>query len=418
MIRPVIGTLASRISVAVLNLLVIALAAQRLGASGVGAMSLIVLGITFILLLNNVVGGGGLVYLVPRYATSALRWPTYGWAVLTALVAFAVLWQWPLLVPEGYAGHTVALAFLQAITGVHHGLLLGRERYGVGNALMVAQPAILLLAFVLLLRHDGAVVMDYVHAAYIAFGTIAVVSGLLTIDRSRRQATGSAWAGLFRQGVPAQLANALQLINYRLVYYLVERAQGLVALGTFSITTQLAESAWLAPRSLGSVLYARVSNMREAEQQRALTLVVWKVAVGIALVALVVLLVLPDAVYRMVFGPEVQGIAAIVAWMAPGLLAMSASQALSHYLSGTGRVYHNAIASGLGALVTVLVGPWAISAMGLYGAGLTTSAAYMAATGYQTIVFGRLTGARPRHYLPDARDAERLRTLLGRVLGR
>lgn len=418
MIRPVIGTLASRIAIAVLNLLVIALAAQGLGVSGVGAISLIVLGITFILLLNNVVGGGGLVYLVPRYSAAALCWPAYGWAVLTAVVAWAVLWQWPQLVPDGYAEHVVALAFLQSITGIHHGLLLGRERYGPSNAVMVAQPAILLLAFAMLLREGGAMVMDYVQAAYIAFGTTAVGSGLLTMGRSVPAGAGGAWAGLFRQGVPAQLANALQLVNYRLVYYLVERAQGLAALGTYSITTQLAESAWLAPRSLGSVLYARISNTAERERQRDLTLTVWKVAVGIALAALVVLLLLPDAVYRLVFGPEVGGIAPIVAWMAPGLLAMSASQALSHYLSGTGRVYHNAIASGLGAVVTVLLGPWAISAMGLYGAGLTTSAAYMVATGYQTIVFGRATGARLRHYLPDARDVERLRTLLGRVLGR
>ncbi len=418
MIRPVLGTIASRIAIALLNLLVVALAAHRLGTAGVGTIALIVLGITFILLLNNVVGGGGLVYLVSRQATAVLRWAAYGWAVLTALVAWVVLGLWPQLVPDGYAVHVVVLAFLQSIAGIHAGLLLGRERYGWSNLLLVMQPAVLLVAFALLLRVDGATVMDHVHAAYIAFGATALVGGVLSLGGGTSASGARPIVALFRQGVPAQLANGLQLVNYRLAYYLVERFQGLGALGMYSITTQLAESAWLAPRSLGSVLYARISNTAERERQRDLTLAVWKLAVGITAAAVVLLLLLPGPVYRLVFGPEVEGIAPIVAWMAPGLLAMGASQALSHYLSGTGRVYHNTIASGLGALVTALLGPWAISAMGLYGAGLTASAAYLAALGYQTIVFGRLAGARLRHYLPDARDVERLRTLLGRALGR
>lgn len=418
MIRPVIGTIASRIAIAVLNLLVVALAAHRLGAAGVGTIALIVLGITFILLLNNVVGGSGLVFLASRQATAVLRWSAYGWATFTALVAWLVLGLFPHLVPDGYAMHVVALAFLQSIGGVHGGLLLGHERYSWSNFLLVLQPAVLLVAFALLLRVDGATVMDHVHAAYIAFGSTALIGGVLLWGGAPVQEGGRPIAALFRQGVPAQLANALQLVNYRLAYYLVERFQGLEALGTYSITTQLAESTWLAPRSLGSVLYARISNTAERERQRDLTLAVWKLAVGITAVAVAVLLLLPDPVYRIVFGPDVQGIASIVAWMSPGLLAMAASQALSHYLSGTGRVYHNAIASGLGALVTALLGPWTISAMGLYGAGLTASAAYIVALVYQNIVFRRLTGARFRHYLPDARDIERLGTLLNRVLGR
>lgn len=419
MIRPVIGTIVSRVFIALLNLFIIALAAHRLGTTGVGTISLIVLGITFVLLLNNVVGGGGLVYLVPRYATGALRWPAYGWAVITAAIAAIAVRTWPALVPEGYGTHTVLLAFLQSICGIHAGLLLGREHYGTNNALLVAQPVVLLLAFTVLLDRDGASAMDYVQASYLAFGATAVAGLLITIRwTGTASGVGNPLAGLFRQGLPAQLANALQLVNYRLAYYLVERSQGIAALGLFSITTQLAESTWLAPRSLGSVLYARISNMAERDRQRDLTLTVWKAAVAVTLAAVVLLLSLPDELYRYVFGPEVSGIAGIVAWMTPGLLAMSASQALSHFLSGSGRVHHNAIASGIGALVTVLVGPWAIPAMGLYGAALTASLAYLSAFGYQTIVFRRLTGSRLGHYLPSAADMTRLRTLVGRLLGR
>jgi IS30 family transposase len=52
------------------------------------------------------------------------------------------------------------------------------------------------------------------------------------------------------------------------------------------------------------------------------------------------------------------------------------------------------------------------------GAATTASAAYCAATLYQWVVFSRLTHVRLHHLLPDARDAQRLRTLWRRALGR
>lgn len=418
MILPVVGTIGTRVLIAVMNLCMVAVSAHFLGISAVGSIALLVLGISFILLFNDMVGGSGLVYLTPRHGTAALRWPAYGWAILTGGLAWIALRTFP-LVPAGMEVHAVALALLQGLAGVHLGLLLGRERYGAYNSLQLLGSVLFFIAYIILLRNQGSTVMDYVHAAYIAHGTNAIISGILSIDR--RNALGSAshpLVELFRQGILSQLGNGLQLLNYRMAYYLVRRFQGDAALGLFSITTQLAEGAWLAPKSLGTVLYARVSNLADRDHQRDLTLAVFKVAVGIAAVAVLVLCSIPDAVYQFVFGPAVHGIASIVVWLTPGLLAMSASQAISHYLSGSGRVYHNVISSGIGVIVTLLVGYRAIPTMGLYGAALTASAAYSASVLYQFVVFNKISGARLHHYLPSAMDVERIRTLWHRMLGR
>ena len=418
MILPVVGTIGTRVLIAVANLGTVAVSAHFLGMSAVGVIALLVLGISFIMLFNNVVGGSGLIYLVPRHGSAALRWPAYGWTLFTAGLAWMALRVFP-IVPAGMEIHAVALACLQGIAGVHLGLLLGRERYGAYNGLQLGQTAVLFVAFLLLLRIDDATLMDYVNAAYIAHGGTAIISGILSIDRrSTRAKVGSPIIDLFRQGVLSQLGNTMQLLNYRMAYYLVRRFQGDAALGLFSITTQLAESAWLAPKSLGTVLYARVSNMADRDHQRDLTLAVFKVAVGIAALAVLVLCVLPDSAYQFFFGPNVHDIAPIVGWMAPGLLAMSASQALSHYLSGSGRVHHNVISSGIGVIVTMLVGYRTIPTMGLSGAALTASAAYTASVVYQFVVFNKLAGARLHHYLPSALDMERVRTLWHRMLGR
>lgn len=420
MIRPAIGTITTRVLIAVMNLLIVVLTVRHLGAEGAGAVSLILLGVTFIILLNNVVGGGGLVYLAPRHTDASLRLPSYGWALFTAAAAWVVLRNFP-LVPNGYAEHVVLLGLLQSIATAHVNLLLGRERIGLHNLMLLLQTLLQIVAFAALLRTNGAGVIDYVHATYIAHGTIAVLSGLATWRGAPTTTMGtsaSAIVDLFRQGVPAQMANGLQLLNYRLAFYLIERFLGTATLGVYTVTTQLAESAWLVPKSLGTVLYARVSNQVELDQQRDLTLSVLKLAVAIALITVLALLAVPDGLYRWLFGPEISGLAPIVLVLAPGLIAMSASQAYSHFLSGIGRVHHNTIGSAIGLLVTIVLGYALIPSLGLRGAGITASAAYGASVIYQVIVFSHITKAGPRHYLLTAVDAERLGTVWRRLVGR
>lgn len=224
----------------------------------------------------------------------------------------------------------------------------------------------------------------------------------------RKAANEPVVRALFRQGGLAQMANLLQLLNYRFSYYLIERFQGLGTLGVFSVTTQLAEGAWLVPKSIGGVLYSKVSNLEEAARQRELTLVLYKVAVIVGALFSLSLLIVPVAFYSWVFGPEVRGLRPVLACMVPGLLAMSGSQVLSHYLSGTGRIHHNTIGSGLGLLVTLPVGFVLIPAHGLIGAAITTSAAYTASVAYQTVVFLRGTSTSWLELLPHAGDGRRV----------
>jgi O-antigen/teichoic acid export membrane protein len=420
MIRPVIGTVAARVVITAMNLLVIMAAGQLLGAEGLGTISLVVLGITFVLLLSHVVGGGGLVYLVPRYGVRALLRPSYRWAILCAIVAWSIQQLAP-IVPVELVDHVVALAFLQSLVSIHINILLGKERIGQLNLVLVAQSATQLLGFVVLMRVNGPSVLDYVHALYLAYGIAAVVSGGLVLSLMGAKSPTTEQGVLravFKQGGLAQGANLLQLLNYRLAYYLIEHFRGRSALGIFSVTTQLAESTWLIPKSIGGVLYSKVSNLGEAERQRDLTVILLKVSVGMALIGCLVLLALPDGIYSKVFGPEVVGLHPLLLAMSPGLLAMAASQVLSHYLSGTGRIKHNTVASGLGLLVTVVLGFLLIPGNGLMGAAITASAAYCTAVTHQLWVFMRYTGTRPREFWPHTGDGMRVAEIWKRWRGR
>ena len=418
MIRPVLGTVAARVAITAMNLLLVAAAGQSLGAAGLGTIGLVVLGITLILLFGNIIGGGGLVYLIPRYGVRPLLAPSYMWVLITAGVAFGFQQVVPFL-PDGLAGHVVALATLQAINSIHLNILLGRERIALQNSILVVQMAIQLAAFGVLLRIGGPTVLDYIHATYIAHGATVLISAVFAFGQigqeDRGLPQGSSVTALFKQGLLAQGANLLQLLNYRLAYYLIEHFRGLASLGVFSVTTQLAESTWVIPKSIGGVLYSKVSNLEAAERQRDLTVILFKVAVVIAFLCCSVLLLVPDPVYTFVFGPEIRDLHPLLLLMVPGLVAMSASQVLSHYLSGTGRVVHNTVGSGLGLVVTVVVGLWLIPAQGLAGAAITASMAYGTSVTYQLIVFLRTTGTRLVELVPHARDRARLSAVWDRL---
>ena len=285
--------------------------------------------------------------------------------------------------------------------------------------LVLAQALLLLLSLVWLLNHDGSDPLDYVHAAYVADGTIALVSAAFLLHRNAtRGSSVAATIDLFRQGLLAQLGNGIQLLNYRFTYYLVESLHGTAALGLWAITTQLAESTWLVPKSLGTVLYARVSNLENEARQRYLTLAVLKVAVVIAMFFVLMLLLIPGVVYQWLFGNEVAGIGSMVLLMTPGLLAMSASQAISHYLSGSGRVHHNTIGSAIGLVIVIVLGYQLVPGSGLYGAAICASAAYCVSLAYQIIIFNKLSGARASDYLPNARDLSHFFEIKARITGR
>ena len=419
MIRPILGTMGSRVTITLLNLLLVMATGKMLGATGLGTISLIILGITFILLLSHVVGGGALAYLAPRYAAKRLLGPAYLWATLSALVAYGVMYFIP-MVPDGFALHVAALAWLFALVSIHTNMLLGRKRIGAQNMLLILQSALLLGTYWFFLQRDGADLMDYIHAAYVAHGCTALISGIAMFSSGDPVPDDglSAWRALFLQGGMVQGANAMQLINYRFTYLLLETMQGLGILGIFSVAVQLAESAWLAPKSLGTVLYAEVSNTTDPARQRNATLTILKAALVFAAVVVIMLLLVPEPVYQWFFGDEVVGLRPIIAIMAPGLLAMAASQAFSHYFSGTGQNQHNLIGSGIALCITLLAGYFLVKTYGLWGAATTASIAYCANGIYQSVVFSQLTGASVKQFLPGRADWDRLVGVLGKTKGR
>ncbi|MEO8733359.1 MAG: polysaccharide biosynthesis C-terminal domain-containing protein [Flavobacteriales bacterium] len=416
MLKQITGTIMARVITTVIGLLVSMIAGHRLGITGLGTIGLIVLGITLIRIGTDLIGGSALVYLVPRVRLRRLLVPGYMWAVVTASVGYGIVSFFG-LVPKGYAGHVALLALMQGIYGIHLNVLIGQQRIRVYNQIGVVQSILLIAVFGFLCRSEQATPMAYVTASYFAFGSVVILS---TLALRRQQPVNDDGRTdvlrlLLRQGAYVQGANATQLLNYRLAYWLIEKFKGTAALGIYTVANQLAEGAWLVPKSLAVVLYSKVSNTEGAEGQRLLTLTFLKMSMACATAVVLVLLLLPSVVFQWAFGPEVVGITLLITLLVPGILSMAASQAFSHYFSGTAQNKHNVIGSGLGLVATVVAGVLLIPAYGLPGAAFSASLAYGINAVYQAITFMRLTSSTFKDLWPNAPDIERMRELLARL---
>lgn len=418
MLKVISGTIVTRIITTVMGLLVSVIAGHQLGAEGLGTIGLIVLGITLVRLGMDLVGGSALVYLVPRVPLGRLLPPCYLWAVVATVVGWGVVELFH-LVPDGYAVHVAVLALLQGISAIHLSVLIGQQRIGGNNWIAMVQALVLVAVFAVLARQPGGDARSFVWAAYASVGA-ALILGIWAISRRVKvvqRERVNVLGILLRQGAYIQMANGMQMLNYRLAYWLIEKFKDTAQLGIYTVANQLAEGAWLVPKSLALVLYSKISNLRQMDVQRNLTLSFLKLSMACASAIVLILVLLPSSVFQWVFGPEITGITPLIALLIPGILGMAASQAYSHFFSGTARNVHNVIGSGLGLVATVGLGLWLIPAHGLSGAAITATCAYGINAVYQTVAFMRITGARFRDLWPNKADGQHLREML-RMMGK
>ena len=142
MFKNILSTITTRILVALLTLIMVLVNARYLGAEKVGTIGLIILAIAILQLVSNLVGGGALVYLVPRAQLVKIFLPSCGWAILTSALGTFLL-NILHLIPTGYAIHVFFLALLLSLFTVNFMVLMGEERIRAYNIISLLQVVIL-----------------------------------------------------------------------------------------------------------------------------------------------------------------------------------------------------------------------------------------------------------------------------------
>mgnify|MGYP000669301275 CR=1 FL=1 len=384
MIKTITNTTFTLGIISVLNFVLVTLVFRELGKSGTADMGLIVLGISFIVMISNIIGGSALVYLTSRESNFTLLIITYLWAVLSTIFMGIILYGLE-LVPIDYIWWIVVIGFLECIFSIHNQLFIGKEDLKSHNFLKLFQKIIQLILFVLV-----EISLDnFVFSLLISYFIVLSVSFAYTYKRLDSYAVvepKSLLKKAFRFGFQVQTSNIIQMLNYRLLYFIIEKTMGSV-LGLFIVAVQLSEALWIPSKALSIIQYGKVSNEREEKNKSGLSLQFLKLSVIITFILTCILLLLPNSVFVFFFDEEIIGVKPIILSLSIGIMAMAFSQTFAHYFSGKG-LYSFLIRGALVGLVTLILFGWLlIDLYEIIGAGIATSLVYLTSSMYLGISF-------------------------------
>ena len=423
MIYNILSTIGSRFFMALISLSLLLLSSNYLGADGLGSIGLIVLGISIIQLLNNFVNGGGLIYYTPRFSTIKLFGVAYFWIAITFLLFVPIILFTPLFIKE-YAWDILILGILLSAVSTHNHLLLGKEKVRYFNLISLSQSVVQLISLLYLFFILNKKSVDsFILSIYISYSISLVTSFLILVTHLKDKPSTQekvTFFELFKKtlhyGFYLQLANIFQLLNYRLSYFLLQFYSGKAAVGIYTPGVQLSEGILLPTKSIATVQYARISNMKNDHQAIRLTLVLMKVSFLLTLPILVVLMLIPSEYFQAVLGSDFSQVKHVITAMAIGILSLSMEGIVSGFFSGTGRQKTNSLSAFIGFLFTVILGFYLIPKYGVMGAAYTATISYLSMFIFMIIQLNKYAKISFRAYLPSTSDVDLVRKELKKLI--
>lgn len=405
-VKNILGTTATRFLNALFNLLALLMITHLLGSEKLGEISLIVVDVTVIQLLVDFLAGSALVYFASRTDISKLILPAYFWifwvVVCVVFLARIVFYFFPavepVIVPSGFAFWIVTLTLLNGFMQTHYNLLLGLNRIRAYNIIFTLQIVVFIFvfSFLMLIKNQHSV-LSYVLSLAVSWG-IGAFLGFIVLAKNMKGLSFRSWNIMVKQilqyAFMTQGANILHLGNKRFSYYLLRIFGGFAPLGLFSAGVQLSEGLRLAGQSISLVQFSSISNSRDPNYSKALTIKSMKFSLAITFIGVVVLLSIPSAAYASIFGKSFGEIRWIVLALSPGVLALAASNIFSHYFSGVGNPKVNLFSNITGFAVMLIFAFVLIPFYGYMGAAVTASMSYIASAIHQYVVFRKQTSTR------------------------
>lgn len=386
-------TLLSKLGSALISLFVLIISSRILGPENMGAISLIILGITIIQLVTGLLGGSNLVYMASRHHPLALLIPSYLLSVIGSLAVSLLLVAFDVL-PHGsafvsYGQLTFVLGVLISWTLANFNIILGKEMVKAHNLLSFFQSLVhLSVLLVLFYGVEQRTLNAYLEAYFMSLLLTFILSLFFipyAVSSFKPSEVYPAVKQTFRYGFMVQLSSLLQLGNYRYVYLVMKN--NLSSLGVFAVAMQVAESLWIIARSISMVQFARISNTDKPEVHILKTVFLVKLSFVATVLGLLFFFVLPTDFFGMLFGKDFSGLKPLLLILSPGILAVAMTSILSAHFSGSGKIYINTIGSFAGLVAAVLLATPLITELKLEGAALVNVCAYTVAFLWALIVF-------------------------------
>ena len=417
MLANLLNTVGTRSLSMLLNFLLVIATTHLLGSNGRGIIGVFIATYSMIIMFIQFVGGSPIIYLSNKNSYSHLLIPSYIWSFTIGIVGYGFLYHYPAL-DDAYQVHICLIAVLHSLWVVHSFVLMGKERVKDHNLLQLLYILLLMLGFLSVYFFALSSVFAYIYALYISNIIVLILSIVLIIPDWHSSLTNiqvsfsHTLKKVLSLGFWAQSANLLQFLNYRLSYFILISYVSIGNIGIYSAAIQVGEALWIIAKSFSMVLYARVSNEPDEQKAQNITLVLAKFSFIFTSFLCILILLIPDTLFQVIFGNDFIGISKILFYLLPGISAFGFSILISSYFSGIGKFYINTICSFIGLIITIIACYSLIPVYGTIGAAISTSLSYCTSALFLIICFIRFRKISVWKLLPTKKESHDLFTII------
>ncbi|MCO4805320.1 MAG: polysaccharide biosynthesis C-terminal domain-containing protein [Flavobacteriales bacterium] len=426
MLNKIIHTLGSRFIIVILSLGMLIITTKILGAEVKGEISLLILNLSIVSIISGFLGGPALVYLASRESVRNILRINLIWSIIASSAATFLLYESEMLQfiePIRF----FRMGLMESLIATNLMLLLGKERVQRHNVIQVLKVIATLLPLIILIEYVGKTSAAFIYAYEISL----VLSLIASIWSIKSFIKSDPFGGSILQSIQSclkfgalvQLGNVTQLFNYRLSYYFLEilispPQLALIRIGIYSASMQVAESLWQFTRSVNTVQYSSVANIKDRAAGLKLSLQLVRLNYSVTLIGVILILLVPISLFEMAFGAEFGEIKNHFLYLSPGIVALAFGGAINHFFAGVGDHRYNTINSVLGFLITLCIVYPLVSRLGTIGAAVGASVVYLIQAAIQVWFLKRSDGIEFSSFYLTASDLSALSNKLKEVWNR
>jgi len=367
--------------------------ARLLGPAGRGTISLSMMAITAGVVFGGVGGE------IPITIWSADRKKNFSdwlpavafWGVLGAITSVsvwaAIYWLWQPAFLKGVTPRLAILVLLSIPANILYGYVLamvtGRERFGGRAGILLLNQAV---AFVMVFMITGLFFRDP-RMALIANLAGLLVGGILAVYLLRKQ-IGEGWnldaakdslVPALKLGVWGQFGNLATFFNYRLDIFIVNYFLNPSQVGLYAVGVLVSESLWQVPQAAAVTLLPRTARTL-GEENSSFTCGVSRQVFALSCATGIAMALLCPWLVPLIFGARFSPSVAVIWWILPGTIAFASGKVMAADLAARGKPKYGSMFSFVALGVTVALDLALIPRMGINGAALASSVAYLADT--------------------------------------
>jgi len=425
MFKKILSTLGSKILGATLSFLLIWVTTRFLTTADRGIISLFTANLTLIIMIFNILGGSGLVYLASRKNTFQLIGIAAVWSVFTSGFGTFILYflgqtftSHHFGLPFSFYPHLFFITFIYSFVALGTVICLGKEKIYQLNWLTLLPLILNSLVFcTFVVIFNSRDVFFYLYSLYAAYGISAVLS-IYFLSKTIHQSSTEKWSAVFisqfKYGFNAQISNIIQFFNYRFSYFVIDYYTGKSSLGLYSVAMSISEAILMIASSMALVQYGRLVNNSDEKYAIRITNLLLKVSFLLTLVAVICVYFVPADLFVWIFKKEYFAIKPIVFILTIGIVFLSVSVIFAHYFGGKAMYKINTIGTSLSFAITIAGNLCFVPQFGIEGAAWVAVVAYFVLVLYQTLKYLQITNQSITFVLPSEQELILIRRIFSK----